>query len=163
MIAEFAKWNLENSRCLECVLHVRWPSLIHGGIFGLPRNAKKPNFTRMLRWTSNFSAECSQNFSVRHTNKKDNYLALQIYVFAHWTCCEIVPPRHFTHCLRRFSADVTRRKSRAFEPSNRKSELLNTAQNWHFSNICTQIFIFASYKITKTQKYNFSLILRQNQ
>lgn len=27
-----------------------------------------------------------------------------------------VRPRHFTHCLRRLSADVRRRKSRAFEP-----------------------------------------------
>lgn len=46
----------------------------------------------------------------------------QTYLFSIFTSpriqthCETVPPRHFTHCLRRFSADVTRRKSRAFEP-----------------------------------------------
>lgn len=70
--------------------------------------------------TEDFILNCASK--VRKFRSSSRVSQNQTYLFSIFTSpriqthCETVPPRHFTHCLRRFSADGTRRKSRAFEP-----------------------------------------------
>ena len=66
----------------------------------------------------NIKFQCSNYLQISSKDtltERQTILHCKSHVSAHWNDWETVPPRHFTHCLRRFSADVTRRKSRAFE------------------------------------------------
>lgn len=66
----------------------------------------------------NIKFQCSNYLQISSKDtltERQTILHCKSHVSAHWNDWGTVPPRHFTHCLRRFSADVTRRKSRAFE------------------------------------------------